>query len=71
MSQLDSEPWTRTLQDPTQLIIQDAANASANLLKGNLDKAILKGSNVVFQATGVPVTPLKVVKGWGEKLSEN
>jgi len=71
MSQLDSEPWTRTLQDPTQLIIQDAANASANLLKGNIDKAIIKGSNVVFQSTGVPVTPLKVVKGWAEKLSED
>jgi len=71
LSQLDSQPWTRTLQDPTQIIVQEAMNASANLAKGNIGKAAKQGSQVVFKTLGVPTTPLTFTSGWVSKLTEN
>ena len=70
-SQLDSQPFFRTVQDPVQLIFQEGSSAVANLVKGNYLNFLKNTSNTVLKATGVPIVPVNLgIKGI-ENLTEN
>ena len=62
-SQLDDKPFYQTLQDPIQLLTQDVSMAIANLAKGNIDDAVLKGIETTLKATGAPLNPYITAKG--------
>lgn len=70
ISQMDSNPWYQTIQDPFTHVIQEGAESLSNLGKGNLLKATKGITNTVFKYNGLPVTPgnnaLKVIDRFTE-----
>jgi hypothetical protein len=71
-SQLDSKPYSVDIQDPVIGMIQEGAEATANLTKGNFLKAIKGYTNVTAKGVGIPVTPINIaVKGFEKLTSDN
>lgn len=56
ISQLDSNPWYQTAQDPFQHVIQEGSEAVANLAKGNFDRALKQSIGATFKLTGLPIS---------------
>jgi hypothetical protein len=64
ISQMDSNPWYKTMQDPTQHIIQEGSEGVANLLKGNFGRAVHQGVGTYSKVRGLPFS----IYGNTEKL---
>jgi len=58
ISQLDSNPWYQTIQDPYHHVLQEASEGVANAAKGNIAKATKQISNATLKVLGAPITPI-------------
>ena len=63
VSQLDSNPWYQTIQDPYHAVIQEGAESAANLAKGNFLKATKGAFNTSMKIVGAPVVPVNNALG--------
>jgi hypothetical protein len=67
ISQMDSNPWYKTMQDPTQHIIQEGSEGVANLLKGNVGRAVHQGVGTYAKVRGLPFS----IYGNTEKITKS
>jgi len=56
ISQLDSNPWYQTAQDPFQHVVQEGSEAVANAAKGNFDRALKQTVGATFKVTGLQIS---------------
>jgi hypothetical protein len=70
-SQLDDKPFYQTLQHPFELMAQDLAMAMANLAKGNLDDAAIKGFEITLKRTGLPLFPFTSTRQLVKRIAED
>lgn len=54
ISNLDSNPWHKTVQHPVEHIMQESADAIANVAKGNIGKATHQILGVGSKSVGLP-----------------
>jgi len=66
ISNVDSQPWRTSIQDPAAQIMQHAAAGGANLLKGNFYKATKDLTSVLFDSKGLPMVPVHKAITWTE-----
>jgi hypothetical protein len=57
-SRLDDNPWMVTAQDPLYLVVNETMDGTANVFKGNFDKAIKQLLSSYSKTVGLPVTPI-------------
>jgi len=70
VSQLDSNPWYQTIQDPYHAVIQEGAESAANLAKGNFLKATKGAFNTSMKIVGAPIVPVNNTLGIIETLTD-
>ncbi len=58
VSRFDSNPWMVTAQDPLYLVLNETMDGTANLGKGNFDKALKQLFSAYAKTAGLPVTPI-------------
>jgi len=70
-SQLDSNPWYKTTQDPVQHIVQEGSEGIANAVKGNYGAASKQIINTIAKAKGLPVTVFNKPYGIAKSYLDN
>jgi len=54
ISQLDSNPWYKTAQDPVLHMVQEGSEGVANLIKGNFGRSAKQFAGLYTKKTGLP-----------------
>lgn len=70
ISQLDDNPWYKTMQDPTQHIIQEGSEAIANAAKGNFGKSFKQSLGTYSKVKGLPFTTYTNISKISERITE-
>lgn len=69
-SRLDDQPWVASAQHPIEILMDDFADASANMLKGKFGQASQNALDIILKVKGVPGFPLKAPVTIYENYSE-
>ena len=70
ISQLDSNPWYQTAQDPFQHVVQEGSESVANFAKGNVGRGTKQAIAATFKLTGLPLTLVNNTQKLIERVSE-
>jgi hypothetical protein len=58
-SRIDDQPWKSNTQHPMETLVDDIADTSAYILKGDFGKAMKESLDILLKVKGIPGFPIK------------